>query len=198
MAHRTLSRVSFFFLFLMANYVTSHAAFSSLRSRRQLSFGGIGSFETFNITRRIDFYILENEIDGATLAMMDTVEKIATVLPTLKYQLIFLKEREVVMSKVADTSMVSMNASPPASSATIASTGSAQSTSNNDLASEQSSVEEKNNDRFPAKYVIPPLPNSLLKDIEDGSLNKFGPHFSNRQVLIDTIAHDLIDNHKLL
>ena len=198
MADRTLSRGSFFFLFLLANYVTSHAVFSSLPSRRQLSFGGAGSFETFDMTRRIDIYSLENEIDGATLALMDTVEKIAAVLPTLKYQLIFLKEREAVMSKVADTSMRLMDASPPSSSTAIASTRSAQSTSNDDPAPDQSSVEEKDNDHFPAKYVIPPLPNSLLKDIEDGSLNKFGPHFSNRQVLIDTIAHDLIDNYKLL
>lgn len=129
---------------------------------------------------------------------MDTVEKIATVLPTLKYQLIFLKEREAVMSKAADTSMGSMDASPTPSSAAITTTGSAQSMSNDDPAADQSLVAEKDNDHFPATYAIPPLPNSLLKDIEDGSLNKFGPHFSNRQVLIETIAHDLIDNYKLL
>jgi hypothetical protein len=196
MADRTLSRGTFFFLFLLTNYVTSHAVFSSLPGRRQLSSEGVGSFETFDMTRTIDVYSLENEIDGATLALMDTVEKIATVLPTLKYQLIFLKEREAVMSKIADTSMRSMDA--PSSVIAIASTGSAQSTSNDDPAADQSSVEERGNDHFPAKYVIPPLPNSLLKDIEDGSLNKFGPHFSNRQVLIETIAHDLIDNYKLL
>ena len=150
------------------------------------------------MTRRIDIYSLENEIDGATLALMDTVEKIATVLPTLKYQLIFLREREAVMSKAADTSMRSMDASPPFSTTALVTTGSAQSTSNDDSAPDQSPVAEKDNDHFPAKYVIPPLPNSLLKDIEDGLLNKFGPHFSNRQVLIDTVAHDLIDNYKLL
>ena len=36
---------------------------------------------------------------------MDTVEKIAVVIPKLKYQLLFLKEREALMSTSADGSM---------------------------------------------------------------------------------------------
>ena len=51
---------------------------------------------------------------------------------------------------------------------------------------------------FPDKYVILPLSNALLKDIQDGALNKFGPHYSNRQILIESIANDLINNYNML
>ncbi|CAF4195511.1 unnamed protein product [Adineta steineri] len=50
---------------------------------------------------------------------------------------------------------------------------------------------------FPDEYSVPSLPSSLIKDIEDGALYKFGPHYSNRQILIDAISYDLIENYKL-
>ncbi|CAF1319352.1 unnamed protein product [Adineta steineri] len=51
---------------------------------------------------------------------------------------------------------------------------------------------------FTDQYNIPSLPNNLIKDIEDGDMIKFGPHFSNRQILIDAVSYDLINNYKLL
>jgi hypothetical protein len=51
---------------------------------------------------------------------------------------------------------------------------------------------------FPNEYTIPSVPNSLLKDIEEGALNTFGPHYSNRQILIDAVVFDLTQNYKLL
>ncbi|CAF4159597.1 unnamed protein product, partial [Adineta steineri] len=49
---------------------------------------------------------------------------------------------------------------------------------------------------FADQYNIPSLPNNLIKDIEDGDMIRFGPHFSNRQILIDAVSYDLI-NYKL-
>ncbi|CAF1459900.1 unnamed protein product [Rotaria magnacalcarata] len=51
---------------------------------------------------------------------------------------------------------------------------------------------------FPNNYKIPPLPKVLIKDIEDGILEKFGPHCANRQILIDAIIYDLLDQYNLL
>lgn len=147
---------------------------------------------------RIVLHLLENEIDGATLTLMDTVEKIAAVLPKLKHQLVFLKERHVWMSTNADSST---DLTDSLSTSLIVSPDSAPSVS---LVShghgmfDQSQMEEPPGDHFPERYTIPPLPSSVLKDIDDGYLHKFGPHCSNRQVLIETVAHDLISKHKLL
>ena len=51
---------------------------------------------------------------------------------------------------------------------------------------------------FPDEYIIPQLPQALLQGIEAGALHKFRPHHTNRQVLIDTIAYDLINRYSLL
>ena len=51
---------------------------------------------------------------------------------------------------------------------------------------------------FPDEYKLPPLPDALIKDIENGNLEKFGPHCANRQILIDAIAYDLIEKYNLL
>ncbi|CAF1592578.1 unnamed protein product, partial [Adineta steineri] len=51
---------------------------------------------------------------------------------------------------------------------------------------------------FTDQYNIPSLPNNLIKDIEDGDMIKFGPYFSNRQILIDAVSYNLINNYKLL
>ena len=75
---------------------------------------------------------------------------------------------------------------------------SSQSISTDDATSDQSFVAEKQADRFPERYIMPPLPHSLIKDIETRALNKFGPRYSNRQILIDAVDHDLIDQYKLL
>lgn len=129
---------------------------------------------------------------------MDTVEKIAVVIPKLKYQLLFLKEREALMSTSADGSMNVTQPLPFSSPISSQQTSSAQETFDRDAASNRLSTENKSDDRFPEKYVIPPLPHSLMKDIEDGLLNKFNPHYSNRQIMIDAIVYNLVDEHKLL
>jgi hypothetical protein len=129
---------------------------------------------------------------------MDTVEKIAAVIPKLKYQLIFLKERDALMSTAENSSTKSTDSLSMSLAALPGSTSSVPLESNDYATLDQSQTEQRHSDPFPEKYIIPPLPSSLLKDIDDGSLHKFGPHFSNRQILIETIAHDLIDTHKLL
>ncbi|CAF4187904.1 unnamed protein product, partial [Rotaria sordida] len=50
---------------------------------------------------------------------------------------------------------------------------------------------------FLDEYIIPTLPNSLFPDIETGALHKFGPHHTNRQILIDIIIHDLVEKYHL-
>ena len=129
---------------------------------------------------------------------MDNVEKVAGVIPKLKYQLIFLKERDVLMSTSTDDPMNTVQPVPVSLSTTSQETSSVQEIFDFDTTLNQSSIQSKNDDQFPEKYVIPPLPHSLMKDIEAGSLHKFGPHYSNRQILIDTVAHNLVDEFKLL
>jgi len=145
----------------------------------------------------------ENEVDGETLFMMDSVEKTTTLFPKLKQQLLFLKEREKLFKN--DNSFFSSIDLP---SVNIISTASLASSSeptidlsiNNCMSNpvlEEISIKEVNV-IFPQEYIIPTLPNSLLGDIEAGKLSTFGPHHTNRQVLIDTIAHDLISKYNIL
>lgn len=67
-----------------------------------------------------------------------------------------------------------------------------------DYAADRSNHEKFINTMFPDSYKIPPLPNGLVKDVEDGSVAKFGPHCTNRRILIDAVVHDLIDKYSLL
>ncbi|CAF4307488.1 unnamed protein product, partial [Adineta steineri] len=50
---------------------------------------------------------------------------------------------------------------------------------------------------FPDVYEVPVLPKALLKDIKGGNLKSFGPHCQGRQILIDAVVHDLIENYNL-
>jgi hypothetical protein len=59
-------------------------------------------------------------------------------------------------------------------------------------------IEVHVNTVFPEEYIVPTLPQSLMKDIENGLIQKFGPHCSNRQVLIDAVCHDLCSKFNLL
>ncbi|CAF1570773.1 unnamed protein product [Rotaria magnacalcarata] len=63
--------------------------------------------------------------------------------------------------------------------------------------SDHSDVGADINIAFPDNYKIPPLPKALIKYIEDGILEKFGPHCANRQILIDAIIYDLLDQYNL-
>lgn len=130
---------------------------------------------------------------------MDTIEKISVVIPKFKYQLTFLKEREKLLTIHSDLTNDSVDLSSTSSSLlSMDVSSSGQDVSDDKKTHSQPLIEDKRGDFFPDQYVIPPLPNSLLNDISNGSLNKFGPHFGNRQILIDAIVHDLIDRHKLL
>jgi hypothetical protein len=129
---------------------------------------------------------------------MDTVERIGTILPKLKYQLIFLKERESLLTETNLHPVVAAISTSPVHSISIASISPLQAGTDNSAVLDQAKTAEIHIQRFPDQYIIPTLPKSLLNDIENGYLQKFGPHFSNRQVLIDAIVHDLIDQHKLL
>ncbi|CAF4010420.1 unnamed protein product, partial [Rotaria sordida] len=145
----------------------------------------------------------EHEIDGETLFMMDSIEKL-TLFPKLKQKLLFLREREKLF-RINDDSSITITDS--SSSSTLNSRVSSSyfesqinfltDNSMNDQILEKSSTKSEINLTFPDQYVIPTLPNALLEDIEADAIHKFAPHHANRQVLIDTIAHDLINNFNI-
>ncbi|CAF4051096.1 unnamed protein product [Rotaria sordida] len=135
---------------------------------------------------------------------MDSIEKL-TLVPKLKQKLLFLREREKLF-KINDDSSVTISDS---SSSSTLNPGVSSSyfesqinflthNSLNDQILEKPSTKPEINLTFPEQYFIPRLPNALLEDIEAGTIHKFAPHYTNRQVLIDTIAHDLINNLNLL
>lgn len=139
--------------------------------------------------------------------MMDNMDKVAKLIPKLKYQLLFLKEREKLF-KSNDNRSLSNNDSPSVISKDLNSSSSSSSdnitvnaSSNEDIHDQtlnEASMKENTDSIFPAEYSIPQLPQSLLQDIEAGALHKFGPHHANRQVLIDAITYDLINTYNLL
>lgn len=147
--------------------------------------------------------------------MMDSVEKITTLIPKFKQQLIFLKEREKLFKSndgysihsTDSSSILSTNAYLSSSPSTNSNSSSSShisilhhssEESINNSSSDQSLVARDMNICFPDEYTIPSLPRNLMKDIEEGNLSKLGPHFANRQILIDTITHDLINKYNLL
>ncbi len=135
---------------------------------------------------------------------MDSIEKIATLFPKLKQQLLFLKERENLFKVDNDNLLSSINSSITTTNSNLSSSHleSVINLSTNDEMNDQILNEEPLKQEmdlfFPDEYIIPTLPNALLQDIEASALHKFAPHHTNRQVLIDTIVHDLIYKYKLL
>ncbi|CAF4165901.1 unnamed protein product [Adineta steineri] len=156
--------------------------------------------------------------------MLNNVERISQLIPKLKQQLIFLEEREKLFRKVDDGSIsydgslfniptipktpvftlpnaqtspaVSLNSKSPSSiylsNANLSST----------MAMENSTTDEFLTaagvpSSFPDVYEVPILPKALLKDIGGGNLKTFGPHCQGRQILIDAVVHDLIENYNL-
>ncbi|CAF1096533.1 unnamed protein product, partial [Didymodactylos carnosus] len=61
----------------------------------------------------------------------------------------------------------------------------------------KATIKQETNLIFPDEHTIPVLPKALVQDIETCLLHKFGPHHTNRQILIDTITHDLIEKYNL-
>ncbi|CAF1056601.1 unnamed protein product [Rotaria magnacalcarata] len=135
---------------------------------------------------------------------MDSVEKIISLMPKFKYQLLFLKEREKLFSQnngdlvqTLDSSSVSQNLNVSSSSSTSVSDHASKSLTDSVTSVSDSSLSGSEvTELFPNKYTIPSLPNGLLKDVQDGALAKFGPHCSNRQILIECIVNDLINKYR--
>jgi hypothetical protein len=158
---------------------------------------------------------LEYDIDGKTLKMMNSVERISQLIPKFKQQLLFLEEREKLFTKINDysvqcdgslstistnsqtTSMVPIN-SQPSTFVPVPTTDSLSKESMDYSRSDHSDVGADINIAFPDDNKIPLLPKALIKDIEDGILEKFGPHCANRQILIDAIVYDLLVKYNLL
>lgn len=181
-------------------------------------------FLSFLQNLTIFLFLLEYDIDGATLKIMNNIERISTIIPKFKQQLLFLEEREKLFSTncvltECDGSSTTITTTPQRSSIgepafqplSTTTTNGPSSTVATELSADCLPKSPTNNSisdefdngtnvhvPFPDEYDIPPLPNSLIKDIEDGNLNKFGPHYTNRQILIDAISYDLIDKYKLL
>ena len=137
--------------------------------------------------------------------MMDSIEKITTLFPKLKQQLLFLKEREKLFTINDNNSISSIDSSSgsptncnPSSSLVELPINSSTNDDTNEHVLNEAPAKQKMNLLFPDEYIIPTLPNSLLQDIETGALHKFGPHHTNRQILIDIITHDLIEKYQLL
>lgn len=107
-----------------------------------------------------------------------------------------------VISKLSDPLLVAFSTAPTPLSSTVGSTNSMndllQNSAVNDVRSNAPGGNEDTATKFPEVYKIPLLPNGLIKDIQDGAHNKFGPHCSNRQILIDAVSYDLIENFGLL
>lgn len=172
-------------------------------------------FSAFHQHVFMSVYLLENEVDGSTLELMGSVGKITTLIPKLKQQLIFLREREKLfktndnhpIQHVGSSSVLITNSNSSAISSTnpnlLSSPFESVSTQSSqppmdEMAYHQSSIARDENVPFPDEYMMPPLPDGLMNDINSGALNKFGPHYSNRQILIDCVVHDLVHKYNLL
>ncbi|CAF4385121.1 unnamed protein product, partial [Adineta steineri] len=59
----------------------------------------------------VNIYTISHDIDGKTLEMMSTVERISVIIPKFKQQLIFLEEREKLFKKISDCSIEFSNSS---------------------------------------------------------------------------------------
>ncbi|CAF1274961.1 unnamed protein product [Rotaria sordida] len=137
--------------------------------------------------------------------MMDSIEKITTLFPKLKQQLLFLEKREKLFTandnnSISSIDLLSVNSTNfnPCSSPVELPINSSTNDNTSDHVLSEVLVKQEMNLFFPDEYIIPTLPNSLLQDIETGALHKFAPHHTNRQILIDIITHDLIEKYHLL
>ena len=138
------------------------------------------------------------------LKVMNSIERISPLIPKYKQQLRFLEEREKLFNQnlrenTSTDSQMSTNASVDSSSSSPVDLQTTNQSLVVPVRSRDTSVVDIDQGlHFPDIYTIPPLPNELTKDIEAGILRNFGPHFHGRQILIDTVAYDLIQNYNLL
>lgn len=111
-------------------------------------------------------------------------------------------ETPPVVSKLSDSIPIALTTCSSSSFITFDSTSPmnilSQQTSLNKAASNTSGLVKENASSFPEIYKVPPLSNEVVKAIQGGLHRTFGPHCSNRQVVIDAVSFDLIENYKLL
>ncbi|CAF5149123.1 unnamed protein product, partial [Rotaria magnacalcarata] len=163
------------------------------------------------------------DIDGKTLKILNSIERVSPLIPKFKQQLIFLEEYQKLFKKTDDrsaryddslssvtanceipsdvlqnsqeSSMVSMNSS--ASSIVLVSTNDRE--PNEFMHSSrfnQSNVGVAISKPFQDDYKIPSLPNAVIKDIEQGKLEKFGPHCANIPCKTETHAKRVLRRFK--
>ncbi|CAF1503507.1 unnamed protein product [Adineta ricciae] len=157
------------------------------------------------------------------------MERISTLIPKFKQQLIFLEEREKLLRKINDRTnshdsessdastngqllgittstnyhtlpTVSADRHSHSSSFMHANTARSEHSSDKsigDSAADRSNSDPAGNTSFPEDYKMPVLPDALIKDVNDGNIVKFGPHCSNRRILIDAVVYDLINKYNL-
>lgn len=158
---------------------------------------------------------------------MDSIDSIKTIFPTLKQQLLFLRERNKIFDEQSTRSVQQQKEpgckSPQKSihtgdsslcsaildSELIANPRDTSHRSEISLDGIRNNSASPKNDDFksmnnlssklslPDNYCLPPLPSSLLDDIGKGDLSKFNNHCRNRQILIETIFHDLTERYNL-
>lgn len=158
---------------------------------------------------------------------MNDNESIKSIFPTLKQQLLFLRERRNLFDDLStkDTNKENETVSEltrsfitdikPSSNESICASSSpktiipvihSQDSSLCDVTNTlEISIENKSNLDItpparlplPDHYLLPLLPPSLLNDIENGDLSKFNSHCKNRQILLDVIFHDLTERYNI-
>ena len=169
------------------------------------------------------FLSLEEEIDGETLWLMNTVESIKAIFPKYKQQLLFLRERERLFdgSLASDSNkenevverLITCSPDRPSNEITLDSSilqdgplsSPIRESSIDDTEKPGSAMlksQEVTRDIAPKhcmldEYPLPNLPQSLLHDIESGDLSKFNCHCKNRQILIDAVFYDLTNTYDL-
>jgi hypothetical protein len=195
-------------IFRRKNFFPSPSLCDTIRGEKKFStkFFSAKRVHTFfiSICRHLSFS-LEHEVDGETLEMMDSIEKITMLFPKLKQQLLFLRQREKLFEvgddnlvRSIDRSSITATSSSLSSTSIEAITDLSTNDDMNDQILEEAPNKQELNIFFPDDYIIPTLPDAVLQDIQTGALHKFGPHHTNRQVIIDTITYDLINKYNLL
>jgi hypothetical protein len=137
---------------------------------------------------------------------MNTVEKIQSVIQKLKHQLAFLDERSKLFcdanrNTTAITSSPLSNRIDNTASADFKSPSSSSKSSSPVLLIATPTQDDSNNVeteiRLPKDYELPPLSNNVRYAIEKGDMSLFGPHSTNRQIIVDTVFDDIIEKYNL-
>ncbi|CAF1437421.1 unnamed protein product [Adineta ricciae] len=102
--------------------------------------------------------------------MMDSVDKVTKLIPRLKYQLLFLKEREKLFkannsksfSNVDSPSVIPKDLNSSSSSSDNFAMSDSSGVNIHDRTLTELQVKENTDSTFPAEYTIPQLPQPLL------------------------------------